>query len=369
MTKSLIAILIVAALVGVASTAVLAHEDGEAGGYKLVVGFMDEPAYESERNAVSLRVTKEAGEGDEESSGMAGMAGMDMSSGQHKETSGDTVESEVPIDVSLMTEVEHDGGVNVQIMTDGWTWSTGGANHVPGEGHAHIYVDGELLRMVYEPVNHVSGLAPGDRHIRVTLSSNSHADLTFDGAPIDATAMVTVPDTGSPRRMSQDMDPDADAHSESGSVPVEGLQDTLKVEVTHVPSNVSRMMDLRAVFDDPGHYAADLIPTSPGHYRFRFFGAIEVEETDATFDSKAGGGDFDDVRVASAIHFPDAVASARELESAVRGLQADSDETREQYEDRNRAAVTMAIIGIVLGASGIAFGVVSLVLVIRSRKS
>ena len=30
--------------------------------------------------------------------------------------------------------------------------------------------------------------------------------------------------------------------------------------------------------------------------------------------------------------------------------QADSDETREQYEDRNRAAVTMAIIGIALGA-------------------
>ena len=172
LTRSLIAILIAATLAAMASMAmgaVMAHEDREAGGYKLVVGFMDEPAYEGERNAVSLRVTKEAGGDHEESSGMAGM---DMSSGHQGETSRDTVESEVPVNVSLMTEVEEDGGVNVHIMTDGWTWSLGGAGqHVPGEGHGHIYVDGELLRMVYEPVNHLSGLAPGDRHVRVALSS------------------------------------------------------------------------------------------------------------------------------------------------------------------------------------------------------
>ena len=60
---------------------------------------------------------------------------------------------------------------------------------------------------------------------------------------------------------------------------VEGLQDTLQVEVTHMPSSVSKVMNLRTVFNDPGHYAADLIPTSPGHYRFRFFGTIEGERS------------------------------------------------------------------------------------------
>ena len=233
MTKSLIAILIAAALTATASTAAFAHEDMEEGGYKLVVGFLHEPAYEGERNAVSLRVTKGSEDEEEESPSTAAM--------------------------------------------------TMGGYH----------------------------------------------------------------------------DPEA--------VAVEGLQDTLQVEVTHVPSNVSRTMNLRAVFNDPGHYAADLIPTSPGHYRFRFFGVIEGEAIDATFDSRAGGGHFDDVRVATAIHFPDAVASARELESAVRGLQAASEETLD--EDDDSAAATMAIVGIVLGASGIAFGGVSLVLSIRNRKS
>ena len=228
MIRSLIAILITAALTATVSTAAFAHEDRETGGYKLVVGFLHEPAYEGERNAVSLRVTKGSEDEEEESPTMGG-------------------------------------------------------------------------------------------------------------------------------------------HHDPEAVAVEGLQDTLQVEVTHVPSNVSRTMNLRAVFNDPGHYAADLIPTSPGHYRFRFFGVIEGEAIDATFDSRAGGGHFDDVRVATAIHFPDAVASARELESAVRGLQAASEETLD--EDDDSVAATMAIVGIVLGASGIAFGGVSLVLSIRNRKS
>ena len=70
MTKSLIAILTMAALVAMAAFVVpvsgtgqaLAHEDREEGGYKLVVGFLHEPAYEGERNAVSLRVTKGSGD-------------------------------------------------------------------------------------------------------------------------------------------------------------------------------------------------------------------------------------------------------------------------------------------------------------------
>ena len=252
MTKSLIASLVAAALVAIAQTGmmgvvpvsgtgqVLAHEDGEVGEYELVVGFLHEPAYEGERNAVSIRVTKKSGEEQKEASGAQPQA--------------------------------RPGGMG-------------------------------------------------------------------------------------------------DGHHDPPSVAVEGLQDTLQVEVTHVPSNVSGTMDLRAAFSDTGHYVADLIPTSPGHYRFRFFGTIEGEAIDATFDSKAGGGSFDDVRVASAIHFPDAVASARELESAVRGLRSESDETHDEDDARDSAAAAMAIIGIALGAGGIAFGCVSLVLSIRNRKS
>ena len=41
------------------------------------------------------------------------------------------------------------------------------------------------------------------------------------------------------------------------AVPVEGLQETLQVEVTHVESGISQIMPLRAVFGSPGRYTND----------------------------------------------------------------------------------------------------------------
>jgi hypothetical protein len=48
-----------------------------------------------------------------------------------------------------------------------------------------------------------------------------------------------------------------------GDAPVEGLEETFQVEITHVPSGASKTMSLRTVFGEPGHYTADLIPQLP----------------------------------------------------------------------------------------------------------
>ena len=227
----------VALITTISTAAVFGHEDREEGDYKFIVGFLDEPAYEGLRNAVSLRVTK--------------------------------------------TRVEEHG----------------------------------------EAMQEEEAKMPG--------------------------------------------------HGEPETVPVEGLDATLQVEVTHVPSGASRVMDLRPAWHDPGHYLADLIPTSPGHYRFRFFGTIEGNEIDSTYDSRAGGGSFDDIRVASAIHFPETVASGREMESAVRGAQAEAQQARDaaaSAENSVSSATVLGIVGIVVGAAGIALGSVSLAMSIRRRQ-
>ena len=144
-------------------------------------------------------------------------------------------------------------------------------------------------------------------------------------------------------------------------VRVERLQETLQVEVTHVPSGVSKITGLRTVFGEPGHHAADLIPTSPGHYRFRLFGTIEGESIDANFDSRSGGGDFDDVQMASVIHFPQPTSAVRELESVAQGIQ----ETSVSAEDNARSASTLAIVGIVIGAIGVGTAGISVVISVR----
>ena len=166
------------------------------------------------------------------------------------------------------------------------------------------------------------------------------------------------------------MDSSGEGLDEEKSAPVEGLQDTLQVEVTHVPSETSRTMSLRTVYDDPGHYVADLIPTSPGHYRFRFFGAVEGTPMDKTFDSKAGGGGFDDVQAASVIHFPETVASAREVEGTARGAQTAAQQARQEAisaSDKASGAATMGIIGIAVGAIGVAIGGGAFAMSLRRR--
>ena len=44
---------------------------------------------------------------------------------------------------------------------------------------------------------------------------------------------------------------------------MEGLERTLQVELTYVPSGVAKVLRLRTIYREPGHYAADLIPHGP----------------------------------------------------------------------------------------------------------
>ena len=62
--------------------------------------------------------------------------------------------------------------------------------HVDGEGHMHLYVDGEKLSRIYGEWHHISGLDAGNHNVRVELSSNNHSALAVDGRIIDATAEI-----------------------------------------------------------------------------------------------------------------------------------------------------------------------------------
>ena len=154
-----------------------------------------------------------------------------------------------------------------------------------------------------------------------------------------------------------------------GMEPVEGLEGTLQVEVTHVPTGASRVLDLRVVRGESGRYAADLIPTVPGVYQFRLFGTIEGNAVDETFLSRGGGGGFDDVRSATALQFPETLPELRELESAVRGAMS----TAQQAQDAALAASegdddsdgSLLIVAIALGAAGVLLGGAGLAMGVR----
>ncbi|MBI2852355.1 MAG: hypothetical protein HYX84_04555 [Chloroflexi bacterium] len=140
------------------------------------------------------------------------------------------------------------------------------------------------------------------------------------------------------------------------SKPVEGVEETLQVEITHVATGVSRVFSLRTIFRDPGHYTTDLILTAPGVFRMRFFGNIEGTPVNETFNSRGGGGGFNDVESSADIQFPQKLAEVREVEGAARGALS----AAQQAQDAAKGANTLATIGIVLGGLGLIVGASSL---------
>lgn len=141
--------------------------------------------------------------------------------------------------------------------------------------------------------------------------------------------------------------------------PIEGLEETLQVEITYLPSETTRVFTLRPIFRDPGHYTVDLLLTAAGEYRFRFFGTIEGAEVDEVFNSAGAGGGFNDVAPSADIQFPQQVPELRELAGVVQGLQEDGG-NREEAGDS--AGSTLDVIALAVGSLGLVVGSSALVL-------
>lgn len=260
---------------------IYAHEGRPVGEYRLVVGWLVEPAYEGSDNAVSIRVNKATESGEQE--------GAPSMSHEEKEKE----ESE-------------------------------------GEGH------------------HGSGEKNGD-------SDNSSQ------APASGT--------------SKSMGGMAGQHHEQTS-PVEGLEETLQVEVTHVATGTATTRELLAVFGDPGHYVAAMIPTATGVYEFRVFGALEGTPIDETFASKGGGGGFDDIRSSAGLQFPVQLPEIREIESGARGALAAAQEAQDTALAAQTAANeaqgggnSLVIVALIIGIAGAILGAGGVLIGLRGRGS
>ena len=67
-----------------------------------------------------------------------------------------------------------------------------GTPHVPGTGHAHLYLNGLKLGRLYVPSARIGALPPGDHMVRVTLNANDHRAYVVDGDPVTAIAPLSV---------------------------------------------------------------------------------------------------------------------------------------------------------------------------------
>ncbi len=101
--------------------------------------------------------------------------------------------------IALSAEPDPVSGHNLMIgLTDfAITPENASTDPVDGEGHLHLFIDGERISRFYNTAIHVDGLEPGEHTVMVEVSANNHSAYVVDGDPIMAMATITVEDSGS----------------------------------------------------------------------------------------------------------------------------------------------------------------------------
>ena len=97
-------------------------------------------------------------------------------------------------DVAISITPDPMAGYNLNVVTENFAFSPQNASldNVTGEGHAHVYINGEKLGRLYSPWMHLDTLPKGDVEIEVTLNTNDHRPLAVNGTAISATQTITV---------------------------------------------------------------------------------------------------------------------------------------------------------------------------------
>ena len=95
---------------------------------------------------------------------------------------------------SLSAVVHKDpmSGWNLQLNVTNFAFAPQSASldHVAGEGHAHVYVNGKKIARLYGNWLHIETLPEGDVTVEVALNSNDHRDLSVGGVPVRVTAPI-----------------------------------------------------------------------------------------------------------------------------------------------------------------------------------
>jgi hypothetical protein len=131
----------------------------------------------------------------------------------------------------------------------------------------------------------------------------------------------------------------------SGAKPVEGLDKTLRADLTFGGSSQAQPLTLAARFGLPGKYSGYVLPTKVGDYTFRITGTVGTMNIDEKFES--GPGRFGSIESTDPLQYPQKLVSNSDLAARLDQLQ------------------TLVIAGIVLG--GLALLASAAGLVIRRR--
>ena len=114
-------------------------------------------------------------------------------------TSVHEIEQELAPKATLEIEKDPTGGFNVQVVTTNFIWRPEMASmkHVPGEGHAHVFLDGRKIMRIYNQWFHLNtyqfSTRAGEQLLSIEFVGNDHAPYTIQGLPVGTEQIVDVP--------------------------------------------------------------------------------------------------------------------------------------------------------------------------------
>jgi len=91
------------------------------------------------------------------------------------------------------------GGFNVHVATTNFKWRPEMASmkYVPGEGHAHVFLDGRKIMRIYNQWFHLNtfqfATKAGEQLLTIEFVGNDHAPYTIQGSPVGDQKIVDVP--------------------------------------------------------------------------------------------------------------------------------------------------------------------------------
>ena len=96
--------------------------------------------------------------------------------------------------VTLLVLKDRMSGWNAKVVVEHFRFAPENASqdHVAGEGHEHLYVDGVKINRLYGDWYHLGKLSAGSHTVMVSLSSNDHRDLTHNGQVIADSVSIQV---------------------------------------------------------------------------------------------------------------------------------------------------------------------------------
>lgn len=90
------------------------------------------------------------------------------------------------------------GGYNLRVQTLNFTFTPQNIDTepVPGEGHAHLYVDGVKIARLYGEWYHLGALPVDAEVLTVALYANDHSPFTVDGVPVSDSLILVDASAG-----------------------------------------------------------------------------------------------------------------------------------------------------------------------------